>query len=52
MRVRHNMIQEKLKETIIEYMIIGEDEIPLDSRVDAGINFGLERFGMDQFSLL
>jgi L-ribulose-5-phosphate 3-epimerase UlaE len=51
MRTRHNRIKEKLKEAVIKHRKIREDEIILGSRVDAGINFGLEGFSMEEFRL-
>jgi hypothetical protein len=52
MRVRHNMIQDRIKEAIMEYRGISEDEIRLDSRVDVNGSFDLEGVDMEEFALL
>jgi hypothetical protein len=45
MRVRHDMIQERVKEEIIKHREIAEDEIRWNSRVEVNGKFGLGGFG-------
>jgi hypothetical protein len=52
MRVRHDMIHERIKEAIIKHREIGEDDIKFNSRVEISREFGLERFDMEEFALL
>jgi hypothetical protein len=52
MRIRYDMIQERIKEAVMKHRDIVEDEIKLNSRVEVGGDFGLSRIDMDEFALL
>jgi hypothetical protein len=52
MKIRHNMIQDRIKEAVIECRGIAEDEIRLDSRVVVNGSFDLEGVDMEEFAPL